>query len=512
MDISNKNKVWVLVGLLLSVFIYSWWHRVPHIDDAWIGEHAYWLSELGYVKSELMHGITQQHIRIIISHKLLVLMGKWSIDLFGFSLYSLKSISLVFLLLTMGVFAKTLKDRRMIPKAWIWQVVLFAFMANALIVEFGFVFRSEVMVMFMGFCSYLLLDRYFLSRKDALWPVFFSGVFAGLALLAHLNALIFIWAGGCILLYRKRWSATFIYSVGVLIIAAFYFYDFHSLSDAQLWKHQIIDSPNHSMHLQESLLVRFFYNFLDEQMRYFHSPREISLTLLLIYSLWILRKRKVKKMPILISYTLLLMLFMAFLVPQKTSKYALVFYPMVAMIIINAALVCKNVGEISFIKRNFFSNKAFGFLLVLFLSSNFIYSLRIASEKYYTAIENPKVLSYIEEAPKDLVIMTDMEFIFNNIEDFKRIQSALSYKHMKREDPSIKDIGFLRKCEADGIQYIFLNDRFVEVFELENYSKGTLISDDYLVLEHLKDWMVIKVLPNFKNKPPMDKQLSADTR
>ncbi len=46
----------ILIGLL---FVFSLWNRMPDIDDAWIGEHAYWLSRNGYVKSDLMYGVTQ---------------------------------------------------------------------------------------------------------------------------------------------------------------------------------------------------------------------------------------------------------------------------------------------------------------------------------------------------------------------------------------------------------------------------------------------------------------------
>lgn len=77
-------KLLVVVNLLL--YVYSLWQRQPDVDDAWIGEHAYWLVKNGFVKSDLMYGITSQEIRQIVHHKLFTLNGALFVKTFGFSL------------------------------------------------------------------------------------------------------------------------------------------------------------------------------------------------------------------------------------------------------------------------------------------------------------------------------------------------------------------------------------------------------------------------------------------
>ncbi|RLD83452.1 MAG: hypothetical protein DRJ02_12930 [Bacteroidetes bacterium] len=65
----NKFLIPVLVFLVLF-FVYSLWRRVPDIDDAWIGEHAYWFTKDGYVHSELMRGINHKEEHLVVHHKL----------------------------------------------------------------------------------------------------------------------------------------------------------------------------------------------------------------------------------------------------------------------------------------------------------------------------------------------------------------------------------------------------------------------------------------------------------
>ena len=99
-----KKLIYILLGSTILLFLYSLWQRIPDADDGWLGEHAYWLAKFGYVKSELMRGITEQEIRLLLHHKLFIALGALSIKLFGLNLYILKTISLLFLLIFFRLF------------------------------------------------------------------------------------------------------------------------------------------------------------------------------------------------------------------------------------------------------------------------------------------------------------------------------------------------------------------------------------------------------------------------
>ncbi len=48
-----NNIIKCLLLLVFLLFLYSLIGRMPQADDAWLGEHAYWQTKLGYVKSEI---------------------------------------------------------------------------------------------------------------------------------------------------------------------------------------------------------------------------------------------------------------------------------------------------------------------------------------------------------------------------------------------------------------------------------------------------------------------------
>ncbi|NTW26573.1 MAG: hypothetical protein HGA37_17885, partial [Lentimicrobium sp.] len=146
----------ILIVLTLLLFAYSLWQRTPDIDDAWIGEHAYWMSQNGFVKSELMHGITGQETRHIVHHKIFTLNGALFIKLFGFSLQTLKSVSLLWLGIFLFIFIGYIK--RILGSKSAWFAFLLTIL-NALIFQYSFVFRPEIMVMTLGFVSYLFLEK-----------------------------------------------------------------------------------------------------------------------------------------------------------------------------------------------------------------------------------------------------------------------------------------------------------------------------------------------------------------
>src|ERR1035437_1698398 len=105
--ISSVLKICLL--FISGLLVYSFYHKCVNIDDCWLGEHAYWLSKLGFVKSELMRGITNQEGRFLCHHKFLTLNGALFINILGFSVYSLKLVSLIYFSLFLIVFYKFTK-------------------------------------------------------------------------------------------------------------------------------------------------------------------------------------------------------------------------------------------------------------------------------------------------------------------------------------------------------------------------------------------------------------------
>jgi len=271
--------------LLLVIFLYSLWGRVPFIDDGWIGEYVYYLEKDGYAHSELMRGINKQEVRLIAHHKLLSLHGVLFIKLFGFSLYSLKSVSLLYFILFIALFSfYTRRWKKIFNKDDLW-FALILIMTWYEMFKSSFVFRPKIMMMTYGFAGYILLEKCLAGYKRKIFLLFFSGALFGLTMVIHLHGIILVTAGFILLIWNRRFAAVFGYGVGVVVAFSLYFFDFNSFSDFALWRHQVFDCPIYKRHLIEPLWLNLPLNIWKEHLRYFYNPGIFTLSFLFFSSL-----------------------------------------------------------------------------------------------------------------------------------------------------------------------------------------------------------------------------------
>ena len=312
----------------------STYHRAIHTDDAWIGEFVYWANRDGYVHSELFRGLLHSEVYQEVYHKLFVWHSVLAVKLFGWSIYVLKSISLVYLVGVLALSWRYLKHLPLANRQVATGLYFALLLLNTLVAEYSFLFRPELMLMFLGFCSWLLLRRALLSGSVA--AAAGAGVMAGLAGLTHLNGLIFIVAGGLLLLWRRRWVGAVVFGVLAAAVVACYGIDMvqhHSwaLFKEQMFMHPAINNGNHGIG------GRILY-LLKEHQRFFHSPKEIVLTLLLLLAAYVLYRQRphTPEFRNLVIYTVLLVLSLDLIVQGKTSKYLLLYMPYLLLLIVVA--------------------------------------------------------------------------------------------------------------------------------------------------------------------------------
>ncbi len=94
------SLTFLLFSLLICVVSYLW--RVCHFDDPWFAEQMYFLAQEGVVRSELKRGFLDWDQKLYVFHKLHIYIGAVFIKIFGFSLWSVKSLSVVYLLCFLG--------------------------------------------------------------------------------------------------------------------------------------------------------------------------------------------------------------------------------------------------------------------------------------------------------------------------------------------------------------------------------------------------------------------------
>jgi hypothetical protein len=218
-------------------------------------------------------------------------------------------------------------------------------------------------------------------------------------------------------------------------------------------------------------------------MRFFNSEKEIFQTLLIlisIYFLWITKTNIDKKKILFVSLIIVLMgIFSA----HKTSKYMLLYMPMLILIITKAwhILMQKKV-----IYPKWFM-PVFLFLIFGYFITNTIFNIQLSLKKFDIGASQKILKTYCKEECSSLNIIAPMTYIFNNITNFSHIHSDLYYT----ESYSKLHKSLSSEAAAFKIDYIFLENKNTEILSLVKLKKNDTLGN-YIVLDKTTDLLVLK--------------------
>jgi hypothetical protein len=326
----HSNKKWWLLLFAGLLFVACQIDNIPRTDDEYLGEQVYWLLKTGKVKSELGYSMLGYNVYQSIYHKLFIYAGYLSCSLFGWSLLSLRLVTYISFLGFLVIFF--LYIRRQYPsryKVFFCISTIFLLLNGNLLYAAGS-FRPEVLIMALGFSSYLLLQQYIGGRSIAFAAA--SGTLAGLCAFAHLNGGIFIIAGLILLLSLRKLKAVVVYSLAACIAFAPYFADVLYHADLPYFWQQFRNDPilaAQSSHWYDPLL-----RLLGEHQRFLFSVQEIIFTTGLVLVLVFAGRAIKARFPGLLRYTLVLILALAILCPSKSAKYMVLYLPFLYLILI----------------------------------------------------------------------------------------------------------------------------------------------------------------------------------
>jgi hypothetical protein len=301
---------------LILLAVCSYYRRYPTEDDAWFAEESFWLLKVGYVKSVFFSGFLGWENTYLLSHKLFIALGAGLQYLLPLSLYSAKLSGLIpFGILVVLLIYYQQKNHKQIS---IWLVLAFIF-SNTLLVKMSFENRPELLVAMLGFASFLLIykDISFLKSAGA-------GLFAGLALLSHLNGTIYIVAGFALLFYNKQYRNLFVFSIISIIVSCLYFYDIWLFDGFSTWQWQFMNDPatQSTIGIANKIRVILTYPKL-----FFESPEQAALSLLLLVLGWVCRPYFKSLNRGLVIYSLALFLSFWLLTKSATAIYQVLFIP-----------------------------------------------------------------------------------------------------------------------------------------------------------------------------------------
>jgi len=503
--IDNPKIIKTLLGSIILLFLFSLVYRAPHVDDAWLGEYSYWFATTGTTKSELMRGITQHEEKLVVHHKLHTLMAAPIIKKFGFSLPALKASSLVFLFLFVWVFYRYTFPKILSKNQFLLALTLLLF--NAMIFDLSFVYRPDIPMMTLGFASFVFIDR-FLNTGQRTPNILFAGLLAGLATTMHLNGLMYIFAGFVLLVLNRKYTYSMLFGLSTLPTLAIYFFDMTSVSDFQLWIYQYGNSTHLGNTGHRPLMAEIFLRIADEQMRYLHSPKEISFTLLLTASL-VLGFRHLKKYKNLLRYTLLLIIALSLLSIHKASYYVIAILPFFILIItlsINHIFLEKKTFHL--FSKNISAKtqmQLISGILIIYLITQLVYNTPIAFTKYDSKHNHNISLRYIGSSTDTLNIVAPMKFVYNEIEHYNRIQGEICYNELKKNDSSIFQAGFLARATEFDIDYIILMDNYIGHFGLDDMTEEDIRSANFDLICRDEKMVILKKHNNTSPKIQLHK-------
>ncbi|HNP18964.1 MAG TPA: glycosyltransferase family 39 protein [Fulvivirga sp.] len=458
----------IYVGLCILILVYSisLIDRKIDVDDCMLGEHAYWMAKEGKVKTVLFWGNglnwAQEQFHY---HKLFILVGAIFIKIFGFSLTVLKSVSLVFTIAFSFILFKFLRSIYGRQRGLqLTTLSLLLLIINGQFFERSFMYRPEVMVMFIGFISFIFLDLYNQNQKKSY--IILSGIMAGLAVFTHLNGLIFAFATVVILLFNLRIKDIIWFSIPFILTASLYFFNITNGAEFQQFIFQFTNDPN--LAKKDFSIFEPFYKILNEHKRFFHSPKEAVFSILFVLSLIIGYKNYSSREKYLFHYLIFLIIGLAGLSHGVTAKYAIIYYPF--MIILIAISIYSLIEK----KRAFLWMNV---LMVSYLLIQITSDLQLFKSKLDVEKRNNYIATQLKGGKS---IFANEYLIFNEIEHFT-IKSALplAYEYGFKSKPlSYQQKRFFELAEKGHNDYIVVdtiyNNKFYDtMLEDRNLELGS---------------------------------------
>ena len=131
--------------------------------------------------------------KVLMTHKLWVVATAIWIKIWDFSLYSVKTVNLPFVIFQIILFRYYSKN--------IWILTSLLFITSGVVVRYTFVSRPEIAMAAFGFLSWLALQKYH-HKAGTHWLVM-AAISSGITAVFHLQGAIFMSAGAIWLIWYR---------------------------------------------------------------------------------------------------------------------------------------------------------------------------------------------------------------------------------------------------------------------------------------------------------------------
>lgn len=432
---------WAFLALLLATF----YHRVPHYDDAWLAEQAYWLVQDGHVRSELFRGLNGWESQLFVFHKLFIYFAAGWQGLVGFSLVASKSTGTIWVLANGLLLYVYLRQQRLgVPVRWLG---LLLYVGCGTVIEYAFVGRPEPMYTTFGFGSFWLLT----TKR---WP--WAGVLAGLAVLTHLNSLCFVLAGIGWLGWHRQWKHLIGFGLVAGAVSSLYLIDVVMSQQWAMFWTQLTHDPAlvHIDGIWGKLrsLTGFYRQF-------FVNRTTIVLTMLVLGT-WLLQARQLRYAdhPARTVSGYLVLLLGSFALVTRTyisTNYVFTFVPFCCVFVVECVAYEQHVNRPYWVKNSFLV------LLTVYLLAGVakaLYSIQTNLATPVLADHNAQMATLIGH--KGRTVLAPLNFFYNQVDQYRirGIDQYLSGFFQHNREGELTDEHLFQMAEREGFAAVITYD------------------------------------------------------
>ncbi|MFC1538180.1 ArnT family glycosyltransferase [Candidatus Latescibacterota bacterium] len=451
----EKNEETVILRISIICFVifcgimlYGIYHISFHIDEAWFGEQSYFQNLSGHVYSNFFEGMLNYENVILVRHKLFIYLGSLCIGLFGLNIVSLRIISVISaVLLFCLMYCYTRNENGKQNGIFLYSFLVLMFCP--LFFRYTMLFRPELLLALIGFVVFFTVNR--AVEQKNIYYVIISGIAAGIAVLVHLNGLMFVVGGASFYIFERQYRKLFLYLTAACLIASLYAYDI--VGNVDLFLYQFRMDP--ALESRDFEMFSFLTKLFDEHTRYFRKPEIIFISTLYLFSLVLNAKifRNINWKTAVFTLTSFSVL--GIIAQSNTTKYAIPLFPYFALEIAYSIKAMKD--KYHSIRRIIL--RSFSFLLLLMVLYGMIQNILILKFDVFSTIKDHKYIS--KTIPYGSTVLAPMFFMFDEIVRYKIVSLYWAEKNIKDMNKPFDWNNIERFAREHSANYIILNKKYL---------------------------------------------------
>ena len=318
---TNKRLLTLLLISLVILTGLTYINRFPTGDDAWFAEQSYWFQKQGIIRSEFFRGILGWEKQLLVSHKLFLIFGAGLIKVLGFGLPTVQFVGLIPFVIILAEIVTYIRQENKLNPIYFILLALILIFSNLVLIRLSFENRPELMLAALGFGSFLCIK----STSNSISHAALAGLLAGLAMLCHLNGVIYLIAGMGTYLYTRRFKEAVIFALVGGLTGTAYFIDIIQANNGfSIWYYQFRHDPatQNAFGWYSKLIV-----ILTFPKMFFESPEQAALSGLLLFMVWHQRQFISRLPQILKLYLLILLVAFWIITKHGSGSYMPLFMP-----------------------------------------------------------------------------------------------------------------------------------------------------------------------------------------